>query len=189
MNVLLIPFFATSHIGPFTDLAVRLATARPGAVQPTMAVTPANVPVVRAALERHGPAASGLVKIATYPFPRVESLPPGVENLSTAGADGWRIDAAAMDEALTRPAQEALVREQSPDAIVSDAHFFWNNVVADQIGVPWVIFNVIGPFSVMAMRCDQFSCNPEFQLSLFFFLLSLEVEPGFGSSYPPGRVS
>ncbi|KAL6610443.1 hypothetical protein ACP70R_040412 [Stipagrostis hirtigluma subsp. patula] len=151
LRILLVPFFATSHIGPITDLAVRLAAARPGAVEPTVAVTPANVPVVRAALDRHGPAPSSLVEVATYPFPRVDGLPPGVENLSAAGADGWRVDAASMDEALTRPAQEALLRERAPDAVVTDFHFFWNSVIAAELGAPCVTFSVIGTFSMLAM--------------------------------------
>ncbi|PWZ08562.1 Scopoletin glucosyltransferase [Zea mays] len=152
MRILLIPFFATSHIGPYTDFAVRLAAARPGAVEPTVAVTPANVAVARSALERHGPAASGTVRIVTYPFPRVDGLAPGVENLSTAGDDAWRIDAAAIDEALSRPAQEALLRERSPDAVVSDYHFFWTSSIAAELGLPCVVFSVIAPFSGLVMR-------------------------------------
>ncbi|CAN6327717.1 unnamed protein product [Urochloa humidicola] len=152
LRVLLMPFFATSHIGPFADFAIALAEAKPGAVEPTIAVTPANVAVLRSAIGRHGPAASGLVKIATYPFPRVEGLAPGVENLSAAGDDGWRIDAAAIDEALMRPAQEALIREQSPDAIVTDFHFIiWNIAVAAELGVPSAMFSVIGIFSTLIM--------------------------------------
>ena len=152
MRILLIPFFATSHIGPYTDLAVRLAAARPGSVEPSIAVTPANVTVVRSALERHGPAASGVVKIVTYPFPCVDGLAPGVENLSTAGDDAWRIDAAAIDESLSRPAQEALLREQVPDAVVTDFHFFWNSSIAAELGLPSVVFNVIGPFAGLVMK-------------------------------------
>uniref|UniRef100_A0ACD5TFH3 Uncharacterized protein n=1 Tax=Avena sativa TaxID=4498 RepID=A0ACD5TFH3_AVESA len=153
LRIMLIPFFATSHIGPHTDLAVRLAAARPDAVEMTMAVTPANVSVVQAALQRHGASsASSAVKIATYPFPDVDGLPPGVENLTAAGGDAWRVDAAAMDEALTRPAQEALVRELSPDAVFTDFHFFWNSIIAAELGVPCVTFSVIGPFSSLALR-------------------------------------
>jgi hypothetical protein len=152
LRILLMPFFATSHIGPYTDFAVRLAAARPGIVEPTVAVTPANVPVVRSLLERHGPAACGLVEIATYPFPCVDSLAPGVENLSAAGDDAWRIDAAAIDEALTRPAQEALLRERCPDAVVTDYHFFWYSSIAAELGVPCVAFSVIGAFSLLPMR-------------------------------------
>uniref|UniRef100_A0ACD5T8W3 Uncharacterized protein n=1 Tax=Avena sativa TaxID=4498 RepID=A0ACD5T8W3_AVESA len=153
LRIMLIPFFATSHIGPHTDLAVRLAAARPDAVELTIAVTPANVSVVRAALQRHGASAvRSAVKIATYPFPAVEGLPPGVENLTTAAGDAWRVDAAAIDEALTRPAQEALIRELSPDAVFNDVHFFWNLIVANELGVPCVTFSVIGPFSTLAMH-------------------------------------
>ncbi|CAN6346295.1 unnamed protein product [Urochloa humidicola] len=151
LRILLMPFFATSHIGPFTDLAASLAVAGAGVVEPTVAVTPANVAVIRSALDRHGPAASSSVKIATYPFPRVDGLAPGVENLSAAGGDGWRIDAAAIDEALTRPAQEALIRSLSPDAVITDVHFFWNSVIAAELGVPCIRFSGIGPFTALTI--------------------------------------
>ncbi|KAF0927077.1 hypothetical protein E2562_029836 [Oryza meyeriana var. granulata] len=152
LRVLLVPFFATSHIGPFTDLAVRLVAARPDAVDPTVAVTPANVSVVRSALNRHGSAASSMVGVSTYPFPEVAGLPPGVENLSTAGAEGWRIDNAAVNEALTRPAQEALIKDRSPDVLITDVHFIWNAHVAEDLGIPCFRFSVIGFFSMLAMR-------------------------------------
>uniref|UniRef100_A0A0D9WI97 UDP-glycosyltransferases domain-containing protein n=1 Tax=Leersia perrieri TaxID=77586 RepID=A0A0D9WI97_9ORYZ len=149
LRVLLIPFFATSHINPYTDLAA----ARPDVVEPTIAVTPANVSVVRSALTRHGgSAASSTVCIATYPFPDVVGLPMGVENLSPADADGWRIVAAAFNEALTRPAQEALIREYSPDALITDAHFHWNAYIAEELALPCISFSAIGLFSGLAMR-------------------------------------
>ncbi|CAD6342457.1 unnamed protein product [Miscanthus lutarioriparius] len=153
LHVLLMPFFATSHIGPFTDLAFHLAAARPDVVEATVAVTPANASVVRSALARRGPSVAGVaVEVVTYAFPAVDSLPPGVENLSTvADADAWRIDAAAFDEKLLRPAQEGLVRERAPDAIITDMHFFWNADVAADLGVPCVTFYAIGTFPCLAI--------------------------------------
>ncbi|KAF0927075.1 hypothetical protein E2562_029834 [Oryza meyeriana var. granulata] len=53
LRVLLLPFFVTTHIGPFTDLAIRLASASPDVVEPTIAVTPANISVVQSALQWH----------------------------------------------------------------------------------------------------------------------------------------
>ncbi|KAL6618978.1 hypothetical protein ACP70R_034117 [Stipagrostis hirtigluma subsp. patula] len=151
LRILLMPFFAASHMGPFTDLAFHLATARPGAVEVTIAVTPANASVVRSALARRGPS-DATVEVATYPFPAVDGLPPGVENLSTVkAADSWRIDAVAVDEKLMRPAQESLVRERSPDAVITDIHFFWNADVAADLGVPCVTFHVIGSFPTLAL--------------------------------------
>jgi hypothetical protein len=151
LRVLLIPFFATSHIQPFTELAIRLAAAN-DAVEATVAVTPASVPIVRSLLHREQQNAA--VKIATYPFPRVDGIPKGVENLGTAAtpAESLRMQAAAMSEPLTRPAQETLIRAQSPDAIVTDMLFVWNGSVADELGVPCVAFSVFGAFSLLAMR-------------------------------------
>lgn len=155
LRVLLIPFFASSHIGPFTELAVSLATARPQAVEATIAVTPANAYIVRSLLQRHENAANGgtPVKVATYPFPSVDGLPKGVENLGAAAqADAWRIDVAAVSDTLMRPVQETLIRAQSPDALVTDVHFMWNASVCDELGVPCVTFNVVGAFPTLAMR-------------------------------------
>ncbi|XP_037433371.1 UDP-glycosyltransferase 79A2-like [Triticum dicoccoides] len=152
LRVLLFPFFATSHIEPFTDLTIRLVAAGPSdAVEATVAVTPAN-----SLLERRRPRYGHTVvavRVATYPFPAVEVLPEGVENLGKAAAgDAWRIDAAAMSDALTSPAQEALLRALSPDAIVTDAHFAWNVRLARELGVSCVAFSAIGAFSMLAMR-------------------------------------
>ncbi|KAM3372622.1 hypothetical protein ACQJBY_019488 [Aegilops geniculata] len=152
LRVLLIPFFASSHIGPFTELAVSLATARPQAVEATVAVTPANASIVRSLLQRHENGGTP-VKVATYPFPAVDGLPTGVENLGAAAqADAWRIDVAAVRDTLMRPVQETLIRAQSPDAVVTDVHFMWNAGVCDELGVPCVTFNVVGAFSTLAMR-------------------------------------
>uniref|UniRef100_A0ACD5V9M1 Uncharacterized protein n=1 Tax=Avena sativa TaxID=4498 RepID=A0ACD5V9M1_AVESA len=151
LRVLLIPFFATSHIQPFTELALSLATANDD-VETTMAVTPANVSIVKSLLERwHNPAA---VKIGTYEFPSVEGLPKGVENLGKAVTrdESLLIQVASMSEALMRPVQEALIHAQSPDAIVSDMAFVWNSGIAAKLGVPCVIFSVLGAFSVLAMN-------------------------------------
>ncbi|XP_047086032.1 UDP-glycosyltransferase 73C4-like [Lolium rigidum] len=159
LRLLLIPFFATSHIEPFTHLAISLAAAASPsvAVEATVAVTPANVPIVQSVLERHygihDAAEETPVRIATYPFPEVDGLPRGVENLGKAAPeDSWRIDAAAFSETLTRPVQEVLIREQVPDALVTDVHFLWNVGIADEHGVPCVMYKVIGAFPLMVLQ-------------------------------------
>ncbi|CAN6332515.1 unnamed protein product [Urochloa humidicola] len=152
LRILLIPFFATSHIGPFTDLAFHLTAARPGDVEAAVAVTPTNAPIVRSALAMRGPGHRATVEVVTYPFPAVDGLPPGVENLSTvAAADAWHINVASADERLMRPGQESLIRDRSPDAVISDVHFVWNVDVAADLGVPCVMFHVIGAFSMPSL--------------------------------------
>jgi len=116
LRILVMPFFATSHILPLTDLAFHLAAVRPDDVEVVVAVTPANAPIVRSALARREPSHAS-VDVATYAFPAVDGLPPGVENMSTVKAeDAWRITAAAINEAVMRPAQEGLIKATSPDA-------------------------------------------------------------------------
>nr|ACR61549.1 UDP glucosyltransferase-1 [Zea mays] len=153
MRILLMPFFATSHIAPFTDLAFHLVAARPDDVEATVAVTPANALVVQSALARRGASHLATVKVATYPFPSVDGLPPGVENHSKvkAAADAWRIDAVATDEKLMRPGQESLIREHAPDLVITDIHFWWNVDVATDIGAPCVTFHAMGTFPTLAM--------------------------------------
>ncbi|RLN17083.1 UDP-glycosyltransferase 73E1-like [Panicum miliaceum] len=147
---ILIPFFATSHIRPFTDFAFHLAAASPDDVEATVAVTPANAPVVKAALSSHiprgGHGGDARVKVTTYAFPNVDGLPPGVENMSTVKAeDAWRIVAATSNEA------ESLIRTSSPDAVVTDLHFIWNAGIAAELGVPCVAFNSGGIFPTLAL--------------------------------------
>uniref|UniRef100_N1R2J5 Anthocyanin 3'-O-beta-glucosyltransferase n=1 Tax=Aegilops tauschii TaxID=37682 RepID=N1R2J5_AEGTA len=149
LRVLLIPFFASSHIGPFTDLAISLAAQ---AVEATVAVMLANVSIIESVVQGQG-RCEDEVKVVTYPFPAVEGLPIGVENLGKAAqGDAWRIDTATVSEDLMRPAQEALVRAESPNAIITDVHFMWSAGIADELGVPYVTFNVIGAFSMLAMH-------------------------------------
>ncbi|CAL4931638.1 unnamed protein product [Urochloa decumbens] len=155
LRILLVPFFATSHILPVTDLAFHLAAARPDAVEAAIvAVTPANAPIVRSALARREPShAIARVEVATYAFPAVDGLPPGVENMSTVNAaDAWRLDAAVTSEAVMRPAQESFIMESSPDAIISDLPFFWWHAgIAAKLGIPCVFFHVLGNFPSLAM--------------------------------------
>ncbi|KAF8729014.1 hypothetical protein HU200_018325 [Digitaria exilis] len=152
LRILVMPFFATSHILPLTDLAFHLAVVRPNDVEVIVAVTTANAPIVRSALARRELPSHASVEVATYAFPEVDGLPWGVENMSTVKPeDSTRLEMAATNEALMRPAQESLIREISPDAIVSDLHFFgWNAGIAFQLGISCVLFNVVGIFPTLA---------------------------------------
>ncbi|KAF8698802.1 hypothetical protein HU200_035061 [Digitaria exilis] len=151
LRILVMPFFATSHILPLTDLSFHLAAVRPDDVEVIVATTPANAHIVQSALARREPSHAS-VEVATYAFPVVDGLPRGVENMSTVKAeDSTRLEMAATNEALMRPAQESLIREISPDAIVSDLHFFgWNAGIAFELGIPCVLFNVVGIFPTLA---------------------------------------
>ncbi|CAN6300499.1 unnamed protein product [Urochloa humidicola] len=152
LRVLFMPFFATSHILPVTELAFHLSEARPNDVEAIVAVTPANAPIVRSALAKREPS-HVKVEVATYPFPAVDGLPPGVENMSTVkAADAWRLEAATTNGTAIRPSQESIIMEISPDAIISDVPFFWWHAgIAAKLGIPCVFFHVLGNFPSLAM--------------------------------------
>lgn len=168
-RVLLIPYFANSHIKPFTELAISLVAANES-VEVTVAVTPANVSIVQSFLGcEHNPKPEA-VKIVTYPFPTIEGIPQGVENACKAGNQdvSSRFIEGSLTEEVMRPTHEALIRAQHANAIVNDMMFIWNSPVADELSVPCVIFSVMGAFSTLAVRhlmdvvIDDINEVPEF---------------------------
>ncbi|KAJ3708678.1 hypothetical protein LUZ61_012383 [Rhynchospora tenuis] len=146
IQVFMIPFFATGHLIPMTDLA-RLLAAHPN-VEPTIVTTPANADIIRPSLaSNNGP--DNMVRILTYAFPSV-GLPPGVENLSTAPSDeSWRVDTAAR---LSQSTHDLLLRAHKPDAIISDIHFWWTTKIANEMSIPRLTFYPVGLFPQIVMN-------------------------------------
>ncbi|CAN6322636.1 unnamed protein product [Urochloa humidicola] len=156
LRVFFLPSFARGHLIPQTDLACLMAAARPGEIEATMVVSPANAAVISPTVARAA-AAGHAVRVLRYPFPDV-GLGNGVECLATAPArDAWRVYR-AME--LVRPAHESLLREHRPDAVVSDVPFWWTNGVAAELGVPRLTFHPVGVFPQLAMN-NLFAMRPE----------------------------
>nr|CAB3493265.1 unnamed protein product [Digitaria exilis] len=148
LRVFFLPSFARGHLIPQTDLACLMAAARPGEVEATMVVSPANASVITATVARAA-AAGHAVRVLPCPFPDV-GLGEGVECLATAPShDAWRVYR-AME--LVQPSQESLLREHRPDAIVADVPFWWATEVAAELGVPRLTFHPVGVFPQLAMN-------------------------------------
>ncbi|GJM96585.1 hypothetical protein PR202_ga13439 [Eleusine coracana subsp. coracana] len=148
LRVFFLPFFARGHLIPQTDLACRLAAARPSDVESTIVVTPANALLIEPTVSR-ATASGHVVHILPYPFPDV-GLGPGIECLSAAPArDEWRVYRAAD---LAQPAHEALLRAHRPDAVVADVSFWWTTDVAVELGIPRLTFHPVGAFPQLAMN-------------------------------------
>lgn len=148
LRVFFLPSFIRGHLIPQTDLACRVAAARPAEVEATMVVTPANAALIAPTVARAA-AAGHAVRVLCYPFPDV-GLGEGVECLTTAPAhDAWRLYR-AME--IVQPSHESLLRDHRPDAIVADAPFWWTNEVAAELGVPRLTFHPVGIFALLAMN-------------------------------------
>lgn len=107
-----------------TDLACRMVAARPGEVDATMVVTPANAALIATTVTRAAGAPAPL------PVPGRGSggrrgVPRSATHLRTHGA--WRVHHAVE---LAQPIHEELLREHHPDAIVADAPFLRTTDVA-----------------------------------------------------------
>ncbi|KAH7655499.1 UDP-glucuronosyl/UDP-glucosyltransferase protein [Dioscorea alata] len=145
LQVFFMPFFATGHIIPMTDLACLFA-GRPG-VEPTIVTTPANAHLIRPTLDRH--AASGChVHLLLHPFPSVD-LPTGVENLSTVSSDECGKIFKAVE--LCRDIHHKLLMHHIPDAIIADIQYWWTTDIARELGIPHITFHPIGVFPLIVM--------------------------------------
>ncbi|KAL6894066.1 hypothetical protein ACP4OV_008164 [Aristida adscensionis] len=143
LRVFFLPFFARGHLIPMTDLACRMAAARPSEVEATMVVTPANAALVAPTVAR------AAVRVLCYPFPDV-GMGEGNECLgATAPHDEWRVHR-AVD--LSRPLHGELLRRHRPDAIVADVPFWWATEIAAELGVPRLTFHPVGVFPQLAMN-------------------------------------
>uniref|UniRef100_A0A0E0KIX6 Glycosyltransferase n=1 Tax=Oryza punctata TaxID=4537 RepID=A0A0E0KIX6_ORYPU len=148
LRVFFLPFFAKGHLIPMTELACRMAAARPEEVDATMVVTPANAALIATTVTRA--AARGYtVHVLCYPFPDV-GMERGLECLGVAPAhDVWPVYR-AVD--LSQTIHEALLLEHRPDAIVADVPFWWATDIAAELGVPRLTFNPVGVFPQLAMK-------------------------------------
>ncbi|KAJ0984696.1 hypothetical protein J5N97_003052 [Dioscorea zingiberensis] len=147
LRVFFIPFFASGHIIPMTDLACLFAK-RPG-VEPTMVITPANAALIRPTLD-HSASSGHTVQLLLYPFPSAAHLPSGIENLGSVSSDDtWKIHK-AVD--LSREAHDRIIREHTPDAIISDIPFWWTTAIAKDLGIPRITFHAVGVFPQCIMN-------------------------------------
>lgn len=156
LRVFFLPSFIRGHLIPQTDMACRVAAARPAEVEATVVVTPANAALIAPTVARAA-AAGHAVRVLCYPFPDV-GLGEGVECLATATArDAWRVYR-AME--VVQPSHESLLRDHRPDAIVADVPFWWTTGVAAELGVPRLTFHPVGIFALLAMN-SLFTIRPD----------------------------
>nr|UHB15539.1 UDP-glycosyltransferase [Paris polyphylla] len=145
LHLVFFPFLARSHMIPMLETA-RLAVER--GVKTTLVTTPANAHLIHPVLHRsnssllpsHPP-----MQLQLIPFPSVEfGIPEGCENLTSIPLPL----VAAFFKAIfaLRAPLGALLRELGAHALVADALFPWATGLAAEMGIPRLIFQVMGLF-------------------------------------------
>lgn len=145
-RVFFIPVFVPSHTIPMAELAYQFAAR---GVDSTMVVTPANGAVIRRTVDRAIRAGHPL-RTLHYAFPSVAAgLPEGVEDAAAIlTGDVAKIYRAA---AAVQSCHDRILREHRPNAVVADFPYWWTNDTARDLGIPRVMYHVIGAFPKMVL--------------------------------------
>nr|UYE91533.1 putative glycosyltransferase [Anoectochilus roxburghii] len=140
LHILFFPYMAQGHMLPMVDMA-NLFAAR-GGVTVTILTTPANAVIIRSAIHRSDPP----ISLRLIPFPSAAAgLPEGCENRFSLPSDSFRANFYRALPLLRHPFDEVL-QDLRPDCVVSDAFLPWTYYVAEDRGIPRLLFDGTGFF-------------------------------------------
>ncbi|GLJ06067.1 hypothetical protein SUGI_0031230 [Cryptomeria japonica] len=131
IHVLMFPWLAQGHIGPFFELSKRLANH---GIKVTFLSTPRNIAKIRALLLDE----CWKIDLVELPLPSVEGLPAGVESTADVPNEMEAVLKSALD-GLEKPFGK-LLQCLLPDYIVHDFSQYWAATVAAKFGIPAIFF-------------------------------------------------
>ncbi|XP_068655066.1 anthocyanidin-3-O-glucoside rhamnosyltransferase-like [Aristolochia californica] len=139
LHVAMFPWFAFGHIGPFVQLANKIAAH---GVRVSFFSAPGNIPRISSALE-----SSPCHPIAMVPvqIPAVDGLPPGAE--STAEVTPAMAELLKLATDKMAPQIETLLVNLRPDVILFDFGMQWLPPIAHRLGVKSLFFSVFSAIS------------------------------------------
>ncbi|BAT06004.1 flavonol 3-O-glucosyltransferase UGT89B1 [Oryza sativa Japonica Group] len=135
-HVLVLPLPSRGHLLPLLDFAHRLSTRHGVAL--TVAVTASDLPLLSAFL-----ASTPLA--AALPFHLPDASLPENSNHALLAVHLSGIRAPLLSWARSRP-------DDPPTVVVSDFFLGWAQLLADDLGVPRVVFYASGAFAVAALE-------------------------------------
>ncbi|MCD9645377.1 hypothetical protein HAX54_034233 [Datura stramonium] len=143
VHVLIFPFPAQGHILPLLDFTHQLLLH---GFKITILVTPKNLPILDPLLSTHPS-----VKTLVFSFPGHPSLPAGVENIKDVGNSGNAPIIAGLSK-LRGPILEWFKAQSDPPmAIVYDFFLGWTLDLAQEVGVPGIVFYTSGALLVSVL--------------------------------------
>ncbi|KAH7682743.1 UDP-glucuronosyl/UDP-glucosyltransferase protein [Dioscorea alata] len=137
LHIFFLPMLTPGHLLPMVDMA-RLFADR--GVRATIVTTPSNATNVRS-----GPN----LNILTIPFSSAfTGLPDGVENLTSLPTPEIPPAFVKALDLLESPFRK-LLSDHHPDCIISDIFYSWSSDVAAEFGIPRLVFQGMGFFSLI----------------------------------------
>ncbi|KAL2509288.1 UDP-glycosyltransferase 73C1 [Forsythia ovata] len=156
LHFVLLPFMAQGHTIPMVDIA-RLLAKR--GVIVTILTTPLNNNRFKAVVARaiH----SGLhIRVVELKFPSVEAgLPEGCENFDMIPSMDFALKFFAAAGMLRDQVEELLQKETkpAPSCLISDMCFPWTTNVAQNCGIPRILFHGTSCFSLLCLHILEIS--------------------------------
>ncbi|KAH0463756.1 hypothetical protein IEQ34_006542 [Dendrobium chrysotoxum] len=148
LHMLFFPFMAPDHMLPMVDMA-KIFAARGICV--TILTTPANATIIH-------PSIDDSILLHIIPFPSVEfGLPSGCENRSLIFGHDQLINFFKALSSL-RHSFDYVLRDLSPDCVVTDMFLPWTYYVATERGIPRLVFHGSSNFAMCA--ADAFERCP-----------------------------
>ncbi|MQM06383.1 hypothetical protein Taro_039202 [Colocasia esculenta] len=149
LHIFFLPLITPSHILPMVDMAKLFAER---GVKASLVSTPGNAARIRDSLERANATGGHGVQLLLVEFPSLlAGLPDGCDSLSARPTPEVPDD---FFRALTmlRAPFERLVEEHDPDCIISDSSYPWTSDVADEFGIPRLVFHGCSAFALAVME-------------------------------------
>ncbi|AES77563.1 putative UDP-glucuronosyl/UDP-glucosyltransferase [Medicago truncatula] len=146
LKIHFIPYLASSHMIPLSDIAAMFASH---GQHVTIITTPSNAKFLTKSLSY---AAPFFLRLHTVDFPFQQmDLPEGIESISSTTdlVTTWKINNGAM--LLHRPIED-FIKNDPPDCIISDSAYPWVNDLAQKLQIPNFTYNVLSVFPVLLME-------------------------------------
>ncbi|KAJ8548056.1 hypothetical protein K7X08_021292 [Anisodus acutangulus] len=140
IHVLIFPFPAQGHILPLLDFTHQLLLH---GFKITILVTTKNVPILDPLISTHPH-----VKILIFSFPGHPSLPFGVENVKDVGNSGNAPIIVGLSKLKGLILEWFKAQPNPPKAIVYDFFLGWTQDLAEEVGVPGIVFYTSGALLV-----------------------------------------
>ncbi|MQL78519.1 hypothetical protein Taro_010936 [Colocasia esculenta] len=141
LHIFFFPHMVPGHTLPLVDTAKLFA--RRG-VRATILTTPANAISVAASISRASEAGYPVETLLVEIPPAEAGVPENLADTNSADAQMNLL----LSTARLRGPFELLLREHRPDAVVSDMFLPWSGEVAEELGVPRLVFHVTSFFSL-----------------------------------------
>ncbi|MQM06381.1 hypothetical protein Taro_039206 [Colocasia esculenta] len=154
LHIFFLPLITPGHLLPLVDMAKLFAQR---GVKAFLVTTPGNAARIYDSLERGGNAGDG-VQVLQIEFPSsVAGMPDGSDTFGALRNPEVTEGFFAALNALRRPFEQ-LVKEHAPDCLISDAFFPWTLDVAAEFGIPRIVFQASGGFTLNALGALIHAC-------------------------------